>query len=531
MPLDQNVADYIHQEAEKVISIYTRLYPSRELRFVFREGKNPIFGEAFVTEGKAALHPSQLGADYLGQMIVPGPKGDGLSVTVTSVIPRLPLPNEYQQTVAPWAPQRPLKPVFRLFPMLYEQIRYLAEMRRKKRSNGRHMITALPLGKGSGLFSAPEAPANDKRPAVLIGMHWLEVGGAEKLAFDTIRWAHEAGLRVFVVAGVPELQRLQGQLPDSPDITFLRLDRYLPHHLWPRYIEELIRAENIRLIHIHHCMPLYDALPQVRSMTPWVKVIDSTHIVEYADGGYPRVSGVWSNFIDLHHVISGELVDYYRNTFHVVGKVRLGRMLDRDRDMQATPEFNMQATQKSLHISFIGRLYYQKRPVIVMEAFRRLTRWAVQNHVELKASIVGEGPFLATLQGLARRYGLQDQITFLPADTDVPALLEQTDIMLLPSNNEGLALVCYEAIKHGCIPVSTDVGSQYEIVPPDLLVPLSPRATVHQILSIVDQLWRDPAFLARQKQELLKALSKISGDMTAREVLMPIYQDAALNEG
>ena len=162
MPLDQNVADYIHQEAEKVISIYTRLYPSRELRFVFREGKNPIFGEAFVTEGKAALHPSQLGADYLGQMIVPGPKGDGLSVTVTSVIPRLPLPNEYQQTVAPWAPQRPLKPVFRLFPMLYEQIRYLAEMRRKKRSNGRHMITALPLGKGSGLFSAPEAPANDK---------------------------------------------------------------------------------------------------------------------------------------------------------------------------------------------------------------------------------------------------------------------------------------------------------------------------------------------------------------------------------
>ncbi len=62
-------------------------------------------------------------------------------------------------------------------------------------------------------------------------------------------------------------------------------------------------------------------------------------------------------------------------------------------------------------------------------------------------------------------------------------------------------------------------------------MPLSPRATVHQILSIVDQLWRDPAFLARQKQELLKALSKISGDMTAREVLMPIYQDAALNEG
>lgn len=530
MSLDQNPAHYIKQEAEEIVSIYTRLYPSRARHFIFREGKTPICEETSVIEEKVNFHPGQFGADYLGQMTVPGPSTDSLSVTIAATIPRPPLPSEYRQTTAPWVPQRPLAPLFKLYPMLYEHIRYLAEMRRKKMAGSRHRMTALPFGKGAGLFPVPAAPASDKKPSVLIGMHWLEVGGAEKLAFDTIRWAHEAGLRVFVVASVPELQRLQEKLPDSPDVIFLRLDRYLPHHLWPRYVEELIRAENIRLIHIHHCQPLYDSLPQVRVATPWVKVIDSTHIVEHSDGGYPRVSGVWSNFIDIHHVISGELIDYYRDVFHVMGKVRLGRMLDRDKDMQATPEFNMQAAQRSLHVGFIGRLYYQKRPVVVMEAFRRLARWAAQNKIELTASIVGEGPFLSTLHGLARRYGLQDQITFLPANTDVPALLEEMDILLLPSNNEGLALVCYEAIGHGCIPVSTNVGSQYEIVPPELLVPLSPRATVCQTLNVVDRLWRDPAFLAKQKQELVKAWSKISSDMTAREVLMPIYQEAALVE-
>jgi len=530
MSLYQNPEDYINQEAEKVVSIYKRLYPSRELRLVFKEGRSPILGETSVIEGRAALHHGQLGAEYLGQINVPGSSADGVPVTITSTIPRLPLPNEYRQTAAPWVPQRALKPVFKLSPMLYEQIRYIAEMLRKKRADRRHLMTALPLGKGSALFATPTAPVSSKKPSILVGMHWLEVGGAEKLAFDTIRWAHEAGLRVFVVASVAELQRLQDKLPSSPDVTFLRIDRYLPYHLWPHFIEELIRAENIRMIHIHHCPPLYDSLPQLRAIAPWVKIIDSTHIVEYADGGYPRVSAVWSNFIDIHHVISGELVDYYRDRFHVVGKVKLGRMLDRDSDMQATPEFNMQAAQTSLHVGFIGRLYYQKRPVVVMEAFRRLARWAKRNNVELTASIVGEGPFLETLQGLSRRYGLQDRVTFLPADTNVPALLEKTDILLLPSNNEGLALVCYEAIGHGCIPISTDVGSQYEIIPPDLLVPLSPRAAVRQILNVVDRLWREPAFLAKQKQDLVKAWNRISSDMTAREVLMPIYLDAAVTE-
>lgn len=529
-PLVQKSTDYISREVTEAISIYKCLYPGCELRFIFRIDEATISATATVSEGRAPLHVDLLGAGYLGQVNIPGPHDASPAVTISISIPRPPLPSERRQTDTPWQPQRPLRFIFRMAPMLYEQIRYLAEMARWRRADKSHRTSSLPFG-GSALFSKPRAPATGKRPAILVGMHWLEVGGAEKLGLDTIRWAREAGLRVFVVASVPELQRLKGQLPDSPDVTFLRLDRYLPHHLWPRYVEELVRAENIRLIHIHHCRPLYDALPHIRTATPWVKVIDSTHIVEYADGGYPRISGVWSNFIDMHHVISGQLEDYYRDKFLVVGKVRLGRMLDRREDAGALSGFRLQAGQKSLHISFIGRLYYQKRPIIVVETFRRLSRWAADNNVELSGSLVGEGPFLPAVQRLIQRYGLQDKVALLPADTDVPALLERSDLMLLPSNNEGLALVCYEAIGRGCIPLSTDVGSQYEVVPADLLVPLSPYDTVRETLGIVDRLWRDPAFLARQKQELTAAFSKLGRDMTAKEILMPIYEETALSAG
>src|SRR5690606_29074316 len=275
------------------------------------------------------------------------------------------------------------------------------------------------------------------------------------------------------------------------------------------------------------CRPLYESLPQIRANLPWVEVIDSTHIVEYADGGFPRSSGVWSNFIDIHHVISKELVDYYREHFHVIGKVRLGRMLDRSGHPKGLPELNMQPGKKRLQVAFVGRLYYQKRPVVVAEAFRALAAWARRNDVELTGKIVGEGPFLDTVRDLLRRYGLADRVALLPADAPVPEILRQSDILLLPSNNEGLALVCYEAVEQGCIPISTDVGSQAEIVPQDLLVPLEPQACVKGIVAAVDRLWRDAAFLSRQREALVRAWTGLTADPTAEEILMPVYQKAA----
>lgn len=520
-------AQHIEREVSEIVSIYTRLYPTQNLTFVISEGKDPAWGAPIIVEGPVTYNPGHVGANYLGHIQRPGADPAAPEVSIQVSIPRKPLPNEQKLTDAPWSPARRLGVVHRLSPTLYEQIRYLAEVARKRIAARRHTTKSLPRGDGAGLFPQARQPQTGKRPAILIAMHWLEVGGAEKLGFDTIEWALEAGLRVFVVAGVASIQRLAGKLPDSPDLTFIRLDRYLPPNLWARYVERLAREENIQAIHIHHCRQLYDALPHLRVTLPWVKVIDSTHIVEYSDGGFPRVSGVWTDFIDIHHVISRELVDYFRNTFHQIGKVRLGRMLTREDEPKSLPAPNMQAGQKTLHVVFIGRLYYQKRPVVVVEALRALSNWARKNQVEFRATMVGEGPFLGAVKALLQRYGLSDAVTLMEANADVPALLRQSDILLLPSNNEGLALVCYEAIEQGCIPISTDVGSQDEVVPADLLVPLPPRAAVRGIVAAVDKLWRDPAFIARQTAEMQRQWTAIFDDPTAKEALMPIYRAAA----
>jgi hypothetical protein len=60
-----------------------------------------------------------------------------------------------------------------------------------------------------------------------------------------------------------------------------------------------------------------------------------------------------------------------------------------------------------------------------------------------------------------------------------------------------------------------------------LLVPLEPRAALRSTVRIVDRLWRDPSFLARQSQALHQCYSTLAADPTAQEVLLPLYQAIA----
>lgn len=527
-PVDPETSDYLRNQIDEFRGIYELLFPTQRIQYLLLEGDNAVWSAPEVIEGIHVPTPGDLGPNFLGMIQRPGQREDSPEVTIRISVPRQPLPSEIKQADAPWHPLAKLRALFALRPMAYEYIRYRADIHRKQKAEKRNKMQAMTLGEGSYLLPKPQRPKGDKRPAALIGMHWLESGGAEKLGFDTIRWALEAGLRVIVVASVPSIQRLAHKLPDHPDVTFLRLDRWLPHHLWPRFVEKLVLKENVTLVHNHHCVPLYESLPLLRTHLPWVKTVDSTHIVEHADGGYPRISGVWSNYLDVQHVISGELVKYFQDRFAAPSdRVLLGRMLDRTNDDVTMPELRLKAGQKSLHVAFVGRMYYQKRPVVAVETLRALDTWARKHGVEFSATMVGEGPFEGAVTRLLRRYGLGNKVLQLPGNTDVPALLQSSDLLILPSSNEGLALVCYEAIVNGCIPISTHVGSQNEVLTDDLLVPLEPHAAVRRTVFAVDRMWHDNDFLKRQKEGLAERWRKLSADPTAEEVLTPIYRAAA----
>ncbi len=517
----------LRAEAEEILYLYATLYPARPLRIFLYRTESPDWGAPEVIEGALVLTPDHLSPDFLGT-VETGPDGpDADQVSVFVAVPRKPTAEEIVASPESGALRsRKTRALFRLSPVLFEYAKFLQERRARRRSADRDRWEPLPRSSAPVLAARPAAEGAP-RPAILIGLHWLETGGAEKLAFDTVGWALEAGLRVFVMAEKPGLHRLAARLPVHLDLHFLRTDRYLAREAVTPFLNRLVARENIRLLHIHHCIPLYEALPTLKAFHPELQVLDSTHIIEHANGGYARIAGVWSGYVDRHHVISRELETMFRDRFQVRDKVLLGRMLTRDPSRPARPGFSMAPGGSRYTVAFVGRMGHQKRPVVLALILRALRDWGRKAGIEFRFEIVGEGPYLPAFKALVAKYRLGEITGLHPAGIDVPALMQGADLLLLPSSNEGLALVCYEAIEHGAIPVSTDVGAQSELMPAELLLDPDPRRAAGQTVKIVSKLINDPAFLERATRDLAEGYARVTGDPTAREVLMPLYEAAA----
>ena len=77
-------------------------------------------------------------------------------------------------------------------------------------------------------------------------------------------------------------------------------------------------------------------------------------------------------------------------------------------------------------------------------------------------------------------------------------LMSAVDILLLPSQAEGVALVLFEAMSMGVVPVATDVGGQRELVTPECgrLVAWGP-SLAESLVEALDSLLTDPTARAR----------------------------------
>lgn len=98
----------------------------------------------------------------------------------------------------------------------------------------------------------------------------------------------------------------------------------------------------------------------------------------------------------------------------------------------------------------IGRLHHQKNIPLLLRA------WALAAIPDGRLRIAGDGPMRAQLEALADQLGISGSVEFLGFRRDVPALLEESDCLVLSSDYEGLPAVVLEAFAAGRKVVSTD---------------------------------------------------------------------------
>jgi len=115
----------------------------------------------------------------------------------------------------------------------------------------------------------------------------------------------------------------------------------------------------------------------------------------------------------------------------------------------------------------------------------------------LRLRLVGDGPERPRIQALVRELGLEAHVDFLGEQVELPAVLRDSDVFLLPSETESFGLAALEAMACGVPVVASRVAGIPEVVADGQSGLLAPVGDVAAMAGHVARLASDTATLAR----------------------------------
>ncbi len=307
-----------------------------------------------------------------------------------------------------------------------------------------------------------------KKTNVLMMLPWMEMGGADLFNLDIVRKIDKDKFEVSILTTVSAentwRQLFEEHVTDIFDLTsFLDIENYA------EFISYFIKSRDIDIIFLSNSYYGYYLMPWIRKEFPEVAVVDYVHMEEWywRNGGYARTSGVVGDIIDKTYVCNERtrqvLINQFNRKPDSVETIYIG--VDKDKfDKSKIEKGNAKAElgieEERPVILFPCRIHPQKRPFLMVEIAKEL-----RNKVDDIAIVVaGDGPQLDEVKQKVRDYALEKTVYFAGRKSDMGPYYRDSDITLICSIKEGLALTAYESLSMGVPVVSSNVGGQNELI-------------------------------------------------------------------
>ncbi len=158
--------------------------------------------------------------------------------------------------------------------------------------------------------------------------------------------------------------------------------------------------------------------------------------------------------------------------------------------------------QTNVVIGIVGQIGRRKGHLVLFEAFRNLTT----AYPALRLWVVGQEPahshehYTEELRRYVDTYHLEDRITFWGFHADIPALLAQLDLVVLPSLQEPFGKIVIEAMAMGKPVVASSVGGVPEIVEHGKTGLLIPPDNTDALRQALEQLVLNPDMRCKMGQ-------------------------------
>ena len=322
-----------------------------------------------------------------------------------------------------------------------------------------------------------------KKPQILLIAPWMALGGADRVNLDVLRALKNCGWGITVAttrtADHTLYTRFETITSDLfPLADFVALDDY------PRVLDYLIDSRRPDVVLTSQSELGYRLLPYLRSRHRRPAFVDLCHseVEDWYGGGFPRFSIEYQSLLDRTIVVSGYLRDWmvkrgadpdrvtvcHANVDHVTFAPDAAAR-ERLRQRFALAE------DESI-VLWVGRMSIEKQPRLLPRISGALHRRGIR-HVML---VVGDGHERCATEELAMSEP-DSNVVFLGAldHGALPSLYAASDVVVLPSRIEGIALTLFEAMSAGVPVVAARVGGQAELITGEVgvLVEPSPEET------------------------------------------------------
>jgi len=346
---------------------------------------------------------------------------------------------------------------------------------------------------------------------------WMVTGGADRVNLDLIEGLTDKGHDVTVCATLLADHCWMDQFSRyTPDIFVL--PNILHATDYPRFLAYLIQSRQIDTVVTTGSTIGYYLLPYIRAVLPSVAFVDMCHVEEqnWSNGGHPRFGVGYQDVLDLNIVTTKHLSEWMQERGADGTRIRV--MYTGVHLAQATQLAEVRILiREELNISadvpvivFAGRICEQKRPAMLA----KILKVARDKGLIFRALVIGAGDQREKFEALLKQYHLTDNVLMLGS---VPHqrwldILAASDMLLMPSQYEGISIALLEAMAAGVVPVVAKVGGQDEIVSPDagVLIPHGDNELQEYVDAISRLLSNSAELQQMSKQCKALAVSKLS---------------------
>jgi glycosyltransferase involved in cell wall biosynthesis len=218
------------------------------------------------------------------------------------------------------------------------------------------------------------------------------------------------------------------------------------------------------VIHAHFAMPT-GVLALAANRLSRIPYVVTAHLGD-VPGGVPaqtdrlfRYAGGVARQVWKHAAGTTAVSDFVRELAERAYRCPVRRILN-GVDLENRPARPEALRPGPRHLIFVGRLNAQKNAPLLIDALARVPT------LPWRLTIVGDGPEMGAVRQRIAQYWLEPRVTLAgwKSATEVAAILDDADLLCMPSSSEGMPVAAVEALRHGVAIAGTDIPGLRDVL-------------------------------------------------------------------